>query len=433
MHKKYVPFECIQSLTKKLYAYALLKCESGNQKDTAVLVNELYEYLIEEERKFDEIPNLSTFDNQINDYTEIVKSRVKSHRKIPKPNKDLLPDKMSGAILGRFAGCTLGVPVESWHSEDMEEMAKQFGDDFPPTNYWTKVYYPHHKLHHGLSIQKSYTRDHMNGVPIDDDIGYTILNLLVLEKYGKEFTTENVADVWIKHLPFAHSAEKIALENLKRGILAEKAGETQNPFTEWIGGYIRSDAWAWASPGNPDKAAELAWRDAYLTHRGNGIYAAMFFAAVESAAFCVDGIEEAILIGLEMIPPKCRLAEDIRWALAISGNIQNWKDVVIAVNGRFKGMSRVNANNNACLVILGLLIGKKDFSTTIGNIVAMGYDNDCNAATAGSILGAMIGKKNIPEHWYKPFCNTIHSYIIGSEKLELDHFIRRFLVQAGKE
>lgn len=63
----------------------------------------------------------------------------------------------------------------------------------------------------------------------------------------------------------------------------------------------------------------------------------------------------------------------------------------------------------------------------------MGYDNDCNAATAGSILGAMIGKKNIPEHWYKPFCNTINSYIIGSEKLELDHFICRFLEQADKE
>lgn len=432
MKEKYISFENIQSLIKKLYAYTLLKCESNNKKDTSILVNELYLYLTNEEKKFDNIPDLRTLDNRINEYTKIIEARPKVHRKIPELNKDLLFDKMSGAILGRFAGCTLGVPVESWHSEDMEEMAKQFGDHFPPTDYWKDVYYPHHELHHGFSVRKLYTRNNINGVPVDDDIGYTILNLLVLEKYGKNFTTENIANIWNNYLPFAHSAEKIALENIRKGIPIEKVGETNNPFIEWIGGYIRSDAWGWACAGDPNRAAELAWRDAFLTHRNNGIYAAMFFAAVESAAFCVDTVEEAILVGLEKIPQQCCLSEDIQWALMRGKNIRNWKDAVIAVNNRFKGMSRVNANNNACLVVLGLLMGKKDFSNTIGNIVAMGYDNDCNAATAGSILGAIIGKKNIPEHWYRPFNNTINSYIIGEEKIELDNFISRFICQVDK-
>ena len=49
MKEKYISFENIQSLIKKLYAYTLLKCESNNKKDTSILVNELYLYLTNEE------------------------------------------------------------------------------------------------------------------------------------------------------------------------------------------------------------------------------------------------------------------------------------------------------------------------------------------------------------------------------------------------
>ena len=34
---------------------------------------------------------------------------------------------------------------------------------------------------------------------------------------------------------------------------------------------------------------------------------------------------------------------------------------------------------------------RKDFTRTISVTVAMGLDNDCTAATAGSLLGAVLG------------------------------------------
>ena len=87
---------------------------------------------------------------------------------------------------------------------------------------------------------------------------------------------------------------------------AERAAEKDNPFCEWIGADIRADPWGYLAPGWPEKAAEMAWRDAYLSHRRNGIYGEMFFAAAISAAFTVDHPVEALEIGLTEIPRRLR-------------------------------------------------------------------------------------------------------------------------------
>ena len=94
-------------------------------------------------------------------------------------------------------------------------------------------------------------------------------------------------------------------------------------------------------------------------------------------------------------------------------------------------MARVHTNNNACLVLFGLFLGKKDLTKTIGTVVAMGYDTDCNAATAGSIIGAIIGKSSIEEKWYLPFHGVVKTYIKGQERLSIDGLSERYLIQAN--
>ena len=58
--------------------------------------------------------------------------------------------------------------------------------------------------------------------------------------------------------------------------------------------------------------------------------------------------------------------------------------------------------------------------------MAMGMDNDCTAATAGSIVGAIVGKQGIPEHWYRNFGDTVHSYLIGHPSFSIRDLIERF-------
>lgn len=429
---RYVAFDDILATTKELYAYALHKCESGNQEDAIKLANEIrdnQEHLL---NRIEQSPNFSDPVDQLLNYSDIRNACPSTELHCcPLDNKSF-PNKLAGAVIGRLAGCILGVPVENWHPEDICSMAEQFGDDFPPRDYWTKVYYPNRSLHHGLAQRKDYSKEFMKCAPPDDDIGYTILDLLVIEKYGFDFTTEDIASVWMEKLPFAHSAEKIALANIHNHLPIDQVASVHNPYVEWIGGCIRSDGWAWVCAGHPDKAAEFAWRDAYLTHRQNGMYGEMFFAAAEAAAFVESSFEKIIEIGLSVIPYNSSLSQDVRWAVANKNFVHTWQDAVRLVNKRFAGMSRVHTRNNACLVIFGLFLGKKNFDRTIGNIVAMGYDNDCNAAIAGSILGAMIGLSGIDEKWYKSFNGQLSSYITGEEHIHIEDFIKRYYNQSEK-
>ena len=336
-----------------------------------------------------------------------------------------LRDKLKGAWLGRAAGCTLGAVVENWSIADMERLARRNKTPFPPTDYWTAHPTPD-RIHYGKSATRDFLRNGLTCVPADDDLAYTLLGLLILEDYGSNFTTADVGEAWLKYLPVACTAEEVALANLKAGVSAAKAGEKNNPYQEWIGADIRSDPWAYACPGWPEKAAEFAYRDAYLSHRQNGIYGAMFFAAAIAAAFAVDCPIKALKIGLTEIPAKCRLAVDVAWALKKGPKLRSWRAAREAVDERFEGMHPVHTNNNACLTIFGLILGEQDFTRTIAYTVAMGLDNDCTAATAGSLLGAILGARGIPEHWWKPFRNKAHTYLNKNGTFTNADIVQRF-------
>lgn len=334
-------------------------------------------------------------------------------------------ERLAGALLGRFAGCTLGAPVEFWEIKKMAAWAEELGDAFPPVDYWREIPQRHEKRY-SVSRCDAYTREKMDGVPVDDDITYTILGLLVAEDYGRNFSIAEMGKAWVKYLPMACTAEDIALTNLKKDIPAEVAGATDNPFSAWIGADIRSDPWGYLAPGQPEFAARMAYNDAYLSHRRNGIYGEMFFSAAIAAAFTVDHPLRAIEIALSEIPAECALAHDVRWALEMAPTITNYLQARTAVDEHFKGMSGVHTNNNACLTIWGLTIGGTDFTRVIGEVVAMGLDNDCTAATAGSIVGAVVGKAGIPAHWYARFNDIVRTYIIGHPQLAISDVINRF-------
>lgn len=50
------------------------------------------------------------------------------------------------------------------------------------------------------SAFQDYTKEGMHQVPVDDDITYTLLGLLIAEDYGLNFTTEDVGKAWLRYL-----------------------------------------------------------------------------------------------------------------------------------------------------------------------------------------------------------------------------------------
>jgi len=363
---------------------------------------------------------------------EIQAMRADGPRKLWKSfDVDTYREKLRGAFYARAAGCTLGSIVEFWDVKRMEDWAAYIGDQFPPVDYWSSISSPNN-LRYGKSPCETYTRGKMDGVPVDDDIAYTLLGLLIAEDHGVDFTVDDVGKAWLKYLPYACTAEHVALENLKKGIAPKEAALTDNPYVQWIGADIRSDPFAYMAPAYPEFAAKMAYHDAYISHRRNGIYGEMFFAAAQSAAFAVDNAIDAIKIGLTEIPKSCALYTDVLWALEAGKSVHNYKDARAAMEEHFKGMSGVHTNNNAALTIFGLMIGGLDVTKVISETVAMGYDNDCTAATAGSIVGAIVGAKGVPAHWTKNFNNKVHSYLKGHDSFVLDDLLARYEAQAVK-
>ena len=350
----------------------------------------------------------------------------------PAKNIENLRDKMAGALLGRFVGCTLGAPVEMWSLEEMEAAAKFGGIDFPPRDYWPVVRSPW-SLRYGVDPNHKYSRDGMDGVPVDDDITYTILGLLIIEKYGFDFTVEQVGEIWLDILPYACTAEDVALKNLKKGIPAKEAGIVDNPYVQWIGADIRADGFGYAAAGNPRLAAKMGYVDAYLSHRRNGIYGEMFFAAAIAAAFTTDCPIEPIRIALKEIPTTCALYKDVEWALEVGPTVKDYRHGYDLVDERFKGMSQVHTNNNACLTIFGLFLGKGCFTETVANVIAMGLDNDCTGATVGSIIGAIVGATGIAPHWTKNFNDKVRTYLVGYPEMSIENIVDRFVKLAKNQ
>ncbi len=355
--------------------------------------------------------------------------RPKGPRKIGlKLSEEQIFDKIYGGWLGRCAGCLLGKPVEGLHKEKIEEWLK-LADAYPLNDYFPHL--PETKaVPDWLKRRASWMEvlsGHITHMSRDDDIDYPIINLHLLETKGFNFSAMDVGNNWLENLPYnkVYTAERVAYRNLVNGFVPPETASYVNPYREWIGAQIRADMFGYVTPGMPELGAELAYRDASLSHVKNGIYGEMFVSAMISAAFTTSSIEEVIDIGLSEIPMKSRLAEAMKNVVAWSKKNNDWRDTWQQINAKYGHYHGVHTINNAALVLLGLLHGKGDYEKSIAISVMGGWDTDCNGATTGSILGVMLGAKKLPEKWIDPLNNRVESYVVGYNNSQISNLAKK--------
>ena len=74
---------------------------------------------------------------------------------------------------------------------------------------------------------------------------------------------------------------------------------------------------------------------------------------------------------------------------------------------------------------VSLLYGELDYGKTICLAVECGFDTDCNGATAGSILGMMLGENGIDSSWTAPIHNKLRTTIFGVGTITIDELVKR--------
>ncbi|MBO3802935.1 MAG: ADP-ribosylglycohydrolase family protein [Candidatus Brockarchaeota archaeon] len=346
------------------------------------------------------------------DFEGIMRESSGPPRVLGELSESELSDRIRGAWLGRCAGCLLGKPFEGWGKEEIKSKLKA-SNSYPLEKY---------ELHESIS-----------GMVRDDDIDYTILGLHILECKGKGFTTRDVAEEWLGHLPYGlvYTAEKVAYRNLVNGLQAPETATYLNPYREWIGAQIRADMWGYVTPGHPEAGAELAYRDARLSHVKNGIYGEMFVAAALSAALVSEDVESPIRAALSTLPSRSRLAECVRDVLAWKAKYSSWEEAWEETARKYGSYHPVHTINNLAFVLIGLLYGERDLGKTITRSVMCGFDTDCNGATSGSIIGALLGAKRLPSKWVEPLNDRVESAVLGFAENKISDLADRTIDMAS--
>jgi ADP-ribosylglycohydrolase len=340
-------------------------------------------------------------------------------------HSDNMSSRIRRAWEGRISGCQLGKPVELLSMREGHAALTRYlasVDSLPVRDY---IGY-----RAAAGVQRACCRGHLTRSEPDDDINYSVVALLLLERHGAQLTTADVARAWLNLLPAGatFTAERVAYR-----VLLDRADDrfpqgaeagfdlsecSNNPYNDWIGAQIRADVYGWVCPGRPGLAAELARRDAALSHRDDGIYGAMFVAAL-GAALADATPTDALAQALEQIPSSSGAADAARLGAKLAHDANG----SAAIRSHYHGLSPVHTLNNLAIVVWALFSHLDDFGAAIGEAVAAGLDTDCNGATVGGLWG--IQGDAIPTQWTAPWQGRVALSLAGHDEVTLAALVER--------
>jgi len=318
---------------------------------------------------------------------------------------ELYRKKLQGCWMGKNIGGTLGAPFE-----------------------WKRQ----------INRVSFYTQE-LGGQPLpNDDLDLQLVWLAALEDKGLDLNARVLAEYWLLYITPHWMEYGNAKMNLRAGLVPPLSGSENNPFRDSCGAFIRSEIWACIAPGRPDIAVRYAYEDGIVDHgHGEGLYAELFFAALESAAFAESDPATLIRIGLSYIPSECAVAAAIRCVIELHGVGKSWMEMRDEILARYRGHYMTyagisdedaakgfadgpvgfDAPSNAAIVIIAWLCGNGDFGDSLCIAVNCGEDTDCTAATLGSIFGIIGGIDAIPPKWTEPIGRSIRTMCLNLGEL----------------
>jgi ADP-ribosylglycohydrolase len=279
----------------------------------------------------------------------------------------LYREKVLGCWLGKAVGGTLGGPAE--------------GKDGPLS---LTFYHP--------------VPDRM--LP-NDDLDLQIAWMEALRRHGLPVDRHTLAQAWLAHIHLWPDEYGVACRNLTQGLYPPASGWFDNGFTAGMGAAIRTEIWACLAPGDPALAAALATEDACVDHAGEGLYAAQYLAALESAAFVEQDQETLLELAASTIPGDSRVARALSDTRDWWAETHDWLEVrerILAQHGR---QNFTDVAQNLAFILLGWLTGGDDFGAAISTAVNCGRDTDCTGATLGALLG-ILNPQGIDDEWLEP-------------------------------
>ena len=323
-------------------------------------------------------------------------------------------ERVYAGVLGKIIGVYLGRPFEGWsHRRIVERLGEIDG-------YVNDRIAPHYETLHG----------HRKTPPLvvtDDDITGTFTFLRALDDSFSSTgpSAQQIGEAWLNYIienrtilwwgGFGNSTEHTAYLRLKRGTPAPDSGSARlngSVIAEQIGAQIFIDGWAMVCPGDPERAADLAYRAGSVSHDGEALYGAQALAAMEAAAFVEGDITTLLDTAVRVIPRDSTIARVI-------SDVREWREVDNDWYATFRRIERrygydrypgnVHMVPNHALIILGLVYSNDDFHTALKVVNTAGWDTDCNSGNLGCLMGIKNGLAGLDggPDWRGPVADRI--------------------------
>lgn len=305
-------------------------------------------------------------------------------------DREQLLDKIKGAWAAQTIGVTYGGPTEFHFTKS------RIPDTVPIS--WSDS-----------SLYKMMTRN----PAVYDDIYMDLTFVEVMEEHGLDAPAKAHAEAYSKAGFWLWHANQQARYNILQGMSPPMSGNWKyNPHADDIDFQIESDFIGIMNPGMPNTAKTLCDKVGHIMNSGDGYYGGLFVAGMYAHAFVENNIKDIIEKALTLIPSESTfyqcIADVVKWHEQYPGDWKKnwdrleskWGSDVGCPSGVLRNYN-IDAKINAAYVVIGLLYGNGDFGRTLEIATRCGQDSDCNPATAGAILGTIVGYRQIPDEWSK--------------------------------
>jgi ADP-ribosylglycohydrolase len=283
---------------------------------------------------------------------------------------EVLRDKIRGGLLGQILGDLNGLPHE------MKYLAE-------PGNV------------------TGYTPSLPQGAWTDDDTDFEWVYVKVMQDENRLLLPpERISRLWKERInKRIWCSNQYARQLMDLGIDPPLTGSAVlNPWADFnISGQFLCETFGLIAPALPRKAAQIGLNYTRVAIDGEPAQTTQLFTSMIATAFAENDTQALLDAGLAAIDSHSIVAQIVK-------DVRHWhkehpddwrtarrllKDKYSKYNGEMRDRNGYELNTGA--VIAALLYGQGDFVKTLTMAFNFGWDADCNAATAGTIVGVLKG------------------------------------------
>jgi len=243
-----------------------------------------------------------------------------------------------------------------------------------------------------------------NGARTDDDNDFEWTHLWFMDREQvTKLPYPRIVEIWQANMNKGIWVANLNARRLMdKGVVPPETGSVARNPAAWynLSGQFCVESYGLIAPGMPQAAAEIGLHYAHIAVSEEPLQAAQYWTSLISLrAFHEGALEDAMQLALAAVDPKSCMAEVVAdTRKAFHAHPGDWKAARQELDQKWRLDRGWNDNStpvNGSFVCLALLYGGDDFYRTMQYAMALGHDADCNAATAGTVVGVRTGFKRI--------------------------------------